>query len=96
MPSTWLTWTPKTANGVNAEPSKPTEPNFDGFDGGGVYTSPKFTTQKFHRPTEGQRVFPHCPRCASYDLYRKDNQGDYECETCGLNDISETVARRIQ
>jgi predicted RNA-binding Zn-ribbon protein involved in translation (DUF1610 family) len=40
-------------------------------------------------------VFPHCPRCTSYALYRKDNLGDYECQTCGLMAISEEQARRV-
>lgn len=46
----------------------------------------------------GERVtvFPHCPRCASYALYRKDNQGDYECLTCGMQGIEESRARRVQ
>lgn len=39
-------------------------------------------------------VFPHCPRCASYALYRRDNIGNYECLTCELRDIVEDVARR--
>ena len=45
----------------------------------------------------GGRVatFPHCPRCASYALYRKDNAGDYECLTCGLGGIEESTARRL-
>jgi hypothetical protein len=45
----------------------------------------------------GGRVatFPHCPRCASYDLYRKNNVGKYECETCGLEQIEEHEARRV-
>jgi Zn ribbon nucleic-acid-binding protein len=40
---------------------------------------------------------PHCPRsrCASYALYRKDNIGTYECMTCGLLEIEETMARRL-
>ena len=41
-------------------------------------------------------VFPHCPRCASYALYRKDNLGDYECLTCGMQGIEESTARRVQ
>ena len=41
-------------------------------------------------------VFPHCPRCASYALYRKGNIGDYECQTCGLQSIEESSARRLQ
>jgi Zn ribbon nucleic-acid-binding protein len=45
----------------------------------------------------GGRVatFPHCPRCASYALFREDNRGDYECLTCGLSNIEEGTARRI-
>lgn len=45
----------------------------------------------------GGRVaaFPHCPRCASYALYRKDNSGAYECLTCGLSGIEESMARRL-
>jgi hypothetical protein len=88
MPSKWLTWTPKAANGADVEPSKPTRPTFDGFVGGPGYT--------FQKIEDGPRVFPHCPRCASYALYRKNNIGNYECDTCGLIDISETAARRIQ
>jgi predicted RNA-binding Zn-ribbon protein involved in translation (DUF1610 family) len=46
----------------------------------------------------GGRVatFPHCPRCASYALYRRNNTGVYECETCGLQNIDEVTARRVQ
>jgi hypothetical protein len=42
------------------------------------------------------RPFPHCPRCASYALYRKNNVGNYECHTCSLQGITEEVARRVQ
>lgn len=46
----------------------------------------------------GGRVatFPHCPKCASYALYRQDNIGDYECTTCALQGIPEETARRVQ
>jgi len=46
----------------------------------------------------GGRVatFPHCPRCASYALFRENNIGNYECLTCGLRDIEESIARRLQ
>jgi Zn ribbon nucleic-acid-binding protein len=46
----------------------------------------------------GGRVatFPHCPKCASYALYRRNNIGTYECMTCGLQDIEESTARRVQ
>lgn len=40
-------------------------------------------------------AFPHCPKCASYDLYRENNLGDYECQRCGLRDIEESRARRL-
>jgi Zn ribbon nucleic-acid-binding protein len=45
----------------------------------------------------GGRVatLPHCPRCASYAVYRKDNIGAYECMTCGLREIEEAAARRV-
>ena len=39
-------------------------------------------------------TFPHCPVCASYALYRRKNVGSFECQTCGLQDIDEAVARR--
>jgi hypothetical protein len=40
------------------------------------------------------RAFPHCPRCGSYYLYRKNNVGNYECQTCEMVGITEDVARR--
>ena len=40
-------------------------------------------------------VFPHCPRCGSYYLYRRNNAGPYECESCGLLGIDEARARRV-
>jgi Zn ribbon nucleic-acid-binding protein len=39
--------------------------------------------------------FPHCPRCAGYALYRKNNIGTFECMTCGLTEIEESTARRV-
>jgi hypothetical protein len=47
--------------------------------------------------SRGGRVasFPHCPRCASYALYRTDNSGRYECLTCGMTEIEESTARRL-
>jgi Zn ribbon nucleic-acid-binding protein len=46
----------------------------------------------------GGRVatFPHCPKCASYALFREHNIGNYECLTCGLQNIGEQIARRLQ
>lgn len=40
-------------------------------------------------------TFPHCPRCANYALYRKDNIGAYECLTCSLTGIEKSTARRL-
>ena len=42
------------------------------------------------------RVFPHCPRCSSFYLYRRNNIGLYECLSCGLKEIEECTARRVQ
>jgi hypothetical protein len=40
-------------------------------------------------------AFPHCPRCASYALFRRDGGSVFECLTCGLLEIEESVARRV-
>jgi hypothetical protein len=47
---------------------------------------------------EGGRIatFPHCPRCASYALYRQNNLGNFACQSCGLQDIEESTARRVR
>lgn len=42
------------------------------------------------------KPFPRCPACLSYYLYRQNNIGNYECMTCGLQDITESTARRVQ
>src|SRR5450755_2119741 len=41
-------------------------------------------------------TFPHCPKCASYALYRSNNLGNYQCQTCGMREIPEDLARRVQ
>jgi len=41
-------------------------------------------------------AFPHCPRCDSYALYRRNNIGNYVCMSCELQDIDETDARRLR
>jgi hypothetical protein len=38
---------------------------------------------------------PHCPKCASYALYRQGGTGNFECQTCGSQDIPEVTARRV-
>jgi hypothetical protein len=49
-----------------------------------------------HPPDNARPHFPHCPRCTSYALYRKNNVGNYEFETCGERDIPEAIAWRVQ
>ncbi len=46
----------------------------------------------------GGRVatFPRCPNCLSFALYRRNNRGNFACETCGLKGINEATARRVQ
>lgn len=40
---------------------------------------------------------PRCPDsdCGSYYLYRENNVGTFECQTCGLESIDEATARRV-
>ncbi|MFP5233918.1 MAG: hypothetical protein ACLGQX_15035 [Acidobacteriota bacterium] len=49
------------------------------------------------RLVHGKRVtvFRRCPCCASYALYRNNNVGDYECQTCGMQCIDEDTARLV-
>ena len=78
----------------NTSPSSPIE-TMDGDEGGDGAT--------FRAPfSENKKIvtcgpaFPHCPHCLSYYLYRRNNQGDYQCQSCGFEDINETAARRTQ
>jgi len=45
----------------------------------------------------GGRVatFPRCPRCLGTALYRENNIGTFECQTCGFQGIPEEIARRV-
>jgi len=82
-------------NGENARTRTPIPPktSFEGFAGA---TPGLFQEIGVPRTTGGRiAVFPHCPKCCSYDLYQQDNIGSYECRTCGLQDIAEQVARRV-
>jgi hypothetical protein len=99
--SRWLTWTPPNSRVIRRfpehEPPKPPKTGFEGSAG----TSPGNFQENGTKPVAGERAFqrrefPHCPKCAGYSLYRKNNVGSYECMTCGLQDISEEVARRVQ
>ena len=98
--SRWLTWTPAgkvIEKYPQPEPPKPPKPSFEGSAGATPGPFQKIGTKS--ASTEGappQRVFPHCPRCASYALYRPNKIGDYECLTCKLRNITEEVARRTQ
>lgn len=82
----------------NTEEPRPPKPSFEGLAGATLGSFQK-TRAEPAPPGEGAvhlRVFPHCPRCASYHLYRKNNVGNYECLTCELRDIDEITARRLQ
>ncbi|MGD0481704.1 MAG: bifunctional DNA primase/polymerase [Terracidiphilus sp.] len=39
------------------------------------------------------RSMPRCPQCASFALYRQNSSGTYECLTCDLVGIEESIAR---
>jgi len=78
-----------TGSGEATKPTKPTgKANSVGFVGWPSGRMSKFFVRLSHCQRE-----PRCPHCASYALYRKNNQGDFECCTCGLQRISEPVAR---
>jgi hypothetical protein len=38
---------------------------------------------------------PRCPQCAGFALYRRNNVGNYECLTCDLAGIEESIARGV-
>lgn len=40
-------------------------------------------------------TFPRCPWCLGRYLYRENNKGTYECQTCGQAGIEESIARRV-
>jgi hypothetical protein len=90
MPSKWLTWSPATD--TNVELTKPTEPSEVTSEGTFVSVS---SSGHLPRLRGEAKIFPHCPRGASYALYRKNNQGSYECQSCGLTEITEEIARRV-
>jgi transposase-like protein len=52
------------------------------------------TYRQAQTPDDVRPPFPHCPRCLSFALYRKNNRGDYECQTCGETSITEAWARQ--
>jgi hypothetical protein len=96
----WRKWRPsdeKFNESPRYEPSKPSKPIFGGFEGA---TPGRIQNVAVDLATEESvsrgRMFPHCPHCASYALYRQNNIGPYECQTCGLGKIEESLARRVQ
>jgi hypothetical protein len=109
--SRWLTWTPPNSRiiekSLEPEPPKPPKPSFEGFAGAdpGLFQEiqPTTTPEKDrHAPKpksllhEDRRpAFPHCPRCSSFALYRGNTAGNYECQTCLMQDIDPAVARRL-
>jgi Zn ribbon nucleic-acid-binding protein len=40
--------------------------------------------------------FPHCPKCGSFYLWRKDKTDPWDCESCGERGITDEAARRYQ
>lgn len=82
-----------------AQPISPSSPieTMDGDEGGDgdtvraqVSEDRKIDRSEQHRCSS----FPYCPKCFSFALYRPNNVGNFECQTCGLEGISEDVARR--
>jgi Protein of unknown function (DUF3987) len=93
---------------LEPEPPKPPKPGFEGFAGATPRLFQKIepTTptpeRSRHAPKpesllhEHRRsAFPHCPRCFSFALYRGSSAGNYECQTCLMQDIDPAVARRL-
>ena len=97
--SRWLTWTPPNSR-IIEKSTQPKVPKIPENTSGTSGTDHPRLSQRIERVSrEGaspRSVFPHCPRCSSFDLYRKNNIGNYECLTCELQDIDETAARRLQ
>lgn len=50
-------------------------------------------TGRSQPPYLPRRAFPKCPNCGSFALYRQHNLGSYECLTCDLVGIEESIAR---
>jgi Zn ribbon nucleic-acid-binding protein len=96
--SRWLTWAP-SASIIEKSPETPV-PKMPKLISGTFGSASPRDFQKIDQPQatpapqESRRAFPHCPRCASYALYRKNNVGIFECLTCGLEEITESTARR--
>jgi len=106
--SRWLAWTrkrdPLIEEAADLGPPKPPKVTFEGFAGatpglsqeiGEPTTMPTPAGLPAEKRESGDKTFPHCPRCASYALYRRNNTGTYECQTCNLREIDEAVARRL-
>ena len=81
-----------------ASPSSPIE-TMDGDEGGDGDTVRAQVSEdrKIDRSEQlRSSSFAHCPKCFSFALYRPNNLGNYECQTCGLEGINEDVAQRTQ
>ena len=75
----------------------PPKPGFEGFAAATLESFGKIAAESATKESASRRlVFPHCPRCSSFYLNRRNNTGNYECMTCGLQDIEESTARRVQ
>jgi hypothetical protein len=93
---------------IEPEPPKPPKPSFEGFGGAtpALFQKIEFTTptpdRDRHAPKseslldEHRRpALPHCPRCSSFALYQANTAGNYECQTCLMQDIDPALARRL-
>jgi hypothetical protein len=88
----WRDWSPSVATIPEASEralTKLTKMGFVGFVSSNLVSFPIMEPSALDAVEVSVKVFPHCPRCASYALYRPNNVGSYECQTCGLLDISE-------
>jgi hypothetical protein len=109
---TWTPATSIRKETSEPELTKPTKANFDSFVRSPLELFQRIEqpeTRK-HNPDvgrnpvhqgdagsrEGVSTLPHCPRCGSYYLYRRNNVGNFECVSCELRDIPAKVAGRVQ
>jgi len=95
--SRWLRWTPESpviGQDLQTElPKLPKGPSVSfgsSSSGSSSVIRPRSSSLVDRLPV----VLPHCPRCGGYYLYRSNESGYYECQTCGLDQIAESIARR--
>jgi hypothetical protein len=63
----------------------------DGRDDKPIASAPKWLLRAIEQASladSREAILPRCPECKSYALYRKNNIGAFQCETCGLKNIT--------